>query len=585
MKLGVRGKLFAVSLSLIASVGMASGAYLEHALHGWLLTFTTSEVFRHAQAARETFAAVHEADPAALDKLADRLGEAMSMRVTLVARDGRVVADSDLSIEEIATVDNHSDRPEVVAALAAGRGESRRYSTSVGAELIYVAVPISQPMEGVVRVAAPLSDVERAIRHLRTLLVIAALLGLIAAVFMSGLASHLMSRTLRTLVEKARSLARGDRPHLPDDSEDELGTLAGSMNRLARELDRSVAALVQERDRLGAVLQGMSDGVIAIDRDEKVTLLNKATAALLDVSEDAVGKPLVEIVRLPELIDLAERGTREPCAVEISIGLASVRHLYARANPIGATGGAVILIHETTEVRRLETVRRDFVSNVSHELRTPVSVIRANAETMLSGALEHPEHARRFTEAIHRNAERLSAIIGDLLDLTRIESGKLELDPEPVDVRDAAEHAIDVVAELARARGTHVVSEIAEEVLAQCDAQALDQVLTNLVANAVKYAGDNKRVVIRARLASADGDEVRVEVEDNGVGIEEQHRERIFERFYRVDPGRSRDAGGTGLGLSIVKHLVTALGGRIGVEGANPHGARFWFTLPRGRDE
>jgi len=582
LKLGVRGKLFAVSLSLIASVGMATGAYLEHALHEWLLSFTASEVFRHAQTARETFALAPTAEPAALDTLADNLGEAMSMRITLVARDGRVIADSDLSIAEIATVGDHSDRPEVVDALRAGRGESRRYSTSVGAELIYVAVPITQPMEGVVRVAAPLSDVERAIRHLRTLLVIAALLGLITAVFMSGLASHLMSRTLRTLVEKARSLAHGDRPHLPVDSEDELGTLAGSMNRLARELDRSVAALVQERDRLGAVLQGMSDGVIAIDGDEKVTLLNKATAALLDVSADAVGKPLVEIVRLPELIDLAERGMREPCAVELSIGLASVRHLYARANPIRATGGVVILIHETTELRRLETVRRDFVSNVSHELRTPVSVIRANAETMLSGALEQPEHARRFTEAIHRNAERLSAIIGDLLDLTRIESGKLELHPEPVDVRDAAEHAMDVVAELARARGTQVVNEIAEEVLAQCDAQALDQVLTNLVANGVKYAGDNKRVVIRARVV---GDEVRVEVEDNGAGIEEQHRERIFERFYRVDPGRSREAGGTGLGLSIVKHLVTALGGRIGVESVDPHGARFWFTLRRAREE
>jgi two-component system phosphate regulon sensor histidine kinase PhoR len=352
------------------------------------------------------------------------------------------------------------------------------------------------------------------------------------------------------------------------------------MNRMARELDRSVAALVQERDRLDAVLQGMSDAVIAIDRDARITLLNKATNVLLDIPEGAVGKPLVDVVRIPALVDLAGRASGEPQSAELSLGLTQVRHLQARANPIRATGGTVIVIHDTTEMRRLETIRRDFVANVSHELRTPVSVILANAETLLAGALDHPEHARRFTDAIHRNAERLSAIIADLLDLTRIESGKLQLRPEPVDLHDAAEHAIDAVAEMARSRGTQVTNQIAPDLLVVGDVQALDQILMNLVTNAVKYSGERRHVVLRAR---AEGTEVRVEVEDDGPGIEEHHRERVFERFYRVDAGRSRDVGGTGLGLSIVKHLVTALDGRLGVEPVSPHGARFWFTLPLAR--
>lgn len=580
MNIGVRGKLFAVSLLLISCVGIASGAYLEHELHNWLLATTEAELFRHARTIRETFELAAGADNAQLDALADRLGKSTSMRITLIGEDGQVLADSDLSLAQIAHVENHRARPEVAAALLVGRGASRRYSTSVGAYLLYVGVPITHPMRGVVRLATPLRDVERAIWHLRTLLGIAGLLGLIAAVFMSGLSSHLMSRALLTLVQNARSLAQGDRPHVPDVSRDELGTIAGSMNRLARELDRSVAALVQERDRLEAVLHGMSDAVIAIDRDGRITLVNQATTSLLDAPEAVVGKLLMDAVQLPSLVELAGRALSEPESVEVTVGTAPVRHLQARANPIRATGGTVIVVHDTTEIRHLETVRRDFVANVSHELRTPVSVIQANAETLLSGALDHPDHARRFTEAIHRNAERLTAIIADLLDLTRIESGKLQLRPEPVDLHEAAMHAIDTVTEFAKSRGTQVHNEVVENLLVEGDAQALDQVLMNLLGNAVKYSGDKRNVTVRAQVV---GDEVRIEIEDDGPGIELHHRERIFERFYRIDAGRSRDIGGTGLGLSIVKHLVTALGGRLGVEQATPTGARFWFTLPLAR--
>jgi two-component system phosphate regulon sensor histidine kinase PhoR len=285
----------------------------------------------------------------------------------------------------------------------------------------------------------------------------------------------------------------------------------------------------------------------------------------------------VDVLRLPELVDLAKHTSSDPQAVDLTLGLAPVRHLHARANPIRATGGTVIVVHDTTEVRHLEAVRRDFVANVSHELRTPVSVIQANAETMLAGALEEPVHARRFTEAIHRNAERLAAIIADLLDLTRIESGKLELRPQSLNLHDAARNAVDAVAKLALARGTQLVNEVDAGVFVEADAQAIDQVLMNLIGNAVKYSGDHKHISVRARVQ---GHEVRVEVEDDGPGIEPHHRERIFERFYRVDSGRSRDVGGTGLGLSIVKHLVAALGGRLGVEAVSPNGARFWFTLP-----
>jgi two-component system phosphate regulon sensor histidine kinase PhoR len=240
-----------------------------------------------------------------------------------------------------------------------------------------------------------------------------------------------------------------------------------------------------------------------------------------------------------------------------------------------------VVMHDITDLRHLETVRRDFVANVSHELRTPISVIRANAETLLDGALGDPTAARPFVEALLRNAERLGRIIADLLDISRVEAGQLRLRCLPVPLAAAARRAADAMLPAVARKGLEVRVDIAEEIIALGDLQALDQVLLNLLDNAIKYTPEGGHVVVRAH---ADTEQVRVDVSDDGPGLEAHQRKRVFERFYRVDPGRSRDMGGTGLGLSIVKHLCETMGGRVGVDPGQPRGSIFWFVLPRCED-
>jgi len=317
--------------------------------------------------------------------------------------------------------------------------------------------------------------------------------------------------------------------------------------------------------------------VLALDDQQRITLANRAALSLLG-QRDLLGRALVEAVRAPQLAELVTSAAVDgPGSDEFDLGTVAPRRILARVAPLSLTGGSVVVMHDITDIRRLETIRRDFVANVSHELRTPVSVIQANAETLLGGALEDPVAARRFVEAMGRNAARLAALLSDLLDLSRIEAGEYALELRSLSVADAAKGAIEALAEAARSRRVHVELAADPEIRVAADPRALEQVLSNLLENAIKYTGEGGHVWVRARPA---GDLNRVEVSDDGPGIEPRHRERIFERFYRVDTGRSQDMGGTGLGLAIVKHLVTSQGGEVGFEPHQPDGSVFWFTLP-----
>ncbi len=574
MKLGVRGKLFVVSLLVMLPVGLASGLYLEHALRTSLEDRIESELTIIANSGTDL---LEVADPeptiAAIDPIADRLGASTEARVTVIAENGVVLGDSTLPPERVAELENHGHRPEVEEAVRRARGSSRRFSTTIRTDMLYVAVPYrTKAHAGVVRVSTPLAQVDEAVGHLRILLLFGALLGLAVAVFMSGLASHFAWRAIGELVDSARSIASGGKGRVPVSSTDELGRLAGSFNQVIAELERTVADLVAERDHLETILDDMTEGVLALDEHQRILRANRAARELLGISP-AAGQALLEAVRAPALADLVARAdTRAFC--EFSLG--DKRTLGARAAPLRTSGGCVVVLHDVTEMRRLEAVRRDFVANVSHELRTPVAVIRANAETLLGGALDDPKHARAFLDAVHRNAERLSRIIADLLDLSRMEAGEYELQLGPTSLEPIVRHAVESVAEPAQGKGIRVEIEVPKDLQAEADPQALEHVLTNLLENAVKYTPAAGRVVVRGR--SSDGG-VHIEVEDDGPGVEPRHRTRIFERFYRVDPGRSREVGGTGLGLSIVKHLANAMGGTVGFESATPKGSIFWVRI------
>jgi two-component system phosphate regulon sensor histidine kinase PhoR len=584
VNLGIRSKLFAISVALILGVGLSSGLYLQHDLRQWLEQRIENELLRQARAAREAVAAGdREPSAATMDSMADGLAAAFESRVTVIAPDGRVLGDSDLGPAELLRVDNHGRRPEVLAALAHGHGQSRRYSRTVGTDMLYVAVPFPHGQDqGVVRVARALAEVDQAVARLRALLLVAGLIGLAVAVLMSGLASHLMSRTLRALAESARAISsEGEeggaiRARVDVRSSDEIGKLAGSLNRLASDIETTVTTLASERARFKAVLEGMNEGVIALDRDRRIRLMNSAALALLHLSDAPVDEPLIDHLRMPALCDLLEEPL-ESGTCELVLPGPEARQILVRVTPEQGGEGCIIVMHDVTDLRRLETVRRDFVANVSHELRTPVSIIRANAETLLDGAASDPAHGPRLLEALHRNAERLSNIIADLLDLSRLEGGHRPFERKAVVVADAALHALETVEQAAREKGLEVVSAVDPGVRVHADESALEQILINYLDNAIKYTPAGGRVELSTQVA---GDRVCVAVSDNGPGIPPHLHGRVFERFFRVDPGRSRDMGGTGLGLSIVRHLAEAMDGHAGMDPATPHGSRFWVDLP-----
>lgn len=578
MTLGVRAKLFIVSIALVVAVVLASGFYLRGELRGLLEKRIESELRHNAQAVAammETTSAARTID--AIDPLCDRLGVATETRVTVVASDGQLLCDSELTPTEVASAQNHSTRPEVVEALAHGVGSSRRWSTTVETHMLYVAVAFRlDDAAGVARSARPLKSVDETLGRLRFLLLVAGLVGLLVAIAMSGLASHLMSRTLRTLVENARAIAGGrERRRLDVTSGDELAGLAGSLNQLAEDLETTVAELAAERARFRDVLEGLGEAVIAIDPDREVTLMNRAATELLGLPTEPLGSPILELVRAPALQELI--------ATPITAGSAEFdlpgtsQRVLARIAPLRAGAGAVLIMHTVTELRRLETIRRDFVANVSHELRTPVSIIRANTETLLDGAMDDPVHGVRLLTSAHRNAERLSTIIADLLDLSRIEAGRYPVEAQRVDIAEAVALAIGAAIPSGDERVEQVEVDVTPGLTASADAKAFEQILVNYLENATKYTAATEHIQIVARAVNGS---VRIEVRDDGPGIDARHRRRVFERFYRIDPGRSRDMGGTGLGLSIVKNLAEAMDGEVGVEPNAPRGSIFWVTLP-----
>lgn len=581
MSLGIRGRLFMVSVALILAFGSTSAVYLEFELRRWLEGRMESHMLGQARTALTTVELTPlPRDPAGVDAFVDRLGAATERRVTLIDADGVVLGDSALDADRVRALDNHGDRPEVAAAAQTGKGISRRFSDTLDTHMMYVAVPFERPAErGVVRLATPMSAVDETVGNMRVLLIVAGALGLVMATIMSLLASHLLSRRLRALLGRARAMADGHAPPVDPIRGDEIAGLDRSLKRLDMALEEVVATLAQERDRADAVLEGMLEAVIAVDADLMVTVVNRAGLALLELDAAPIGQPLHQVVRNPAIHRALEQALDgEARTLELDVpGVEGARHLLVQVTPQRSELGGVIVLHDVTRLRQLETMRRDFVANVSHELRTPISVIRLSAENLRDGAMNDPRHGPRFVDALLRNAERLGALIADLLDIARIESGQYPMRPEPIDLPHMTQRVIASVEQLATERGTRLAWDVPAALVAWADRKALDQVLVNLVQNAVKYSPEGSHVQVVGR---TDADRVRVEVRDDGPGIPPEHRARIFERFYRVDAGRSKHMGGTGLGLAIVKHLVTRMSGRVGVEGNTPQGAVFWVELP-----
>ena len=580
MKPGVRGKLFLVSFGIIAVVGAAGLAVLEPSLRGDLESNIEQELLRLARAVETILDTGAEPSLDKVDALADGLGRAVDARVTIIAPDGVVLGDSEVDLDLLHTLDNHGTRPEVIDALTHGQGSSRRFSTTVETEMLYVAIPFEWSQgTGAVRISRPLEAVDVAMGRLRAVMLVAAGIGVMLALLLSFLASHFLSRTLRQLVRATRRMAEGNgKQRIELAREDELGTLASSINRMSDEIEHLVETLARERNRFEAVLDGMGEAVIAVDEAQKITLENRSAREMLGHESEMVGRPLIDVLRVPgveKVLEALRQGTAT--AVEFEITRGGRKIIEAHTQPMATVGRTVIVMRDVTRIRRLESIRRDFVANVSHELRTPVSLIRANAETLLDGALADPERSRKFVKAQLRASERLGQLIADLLDLSRIEAGKYPVELRAVNVGDAFRRAIAVFPERPDATPVDIAIEGDVDFCVMADEKAIDQILLNYVDNAIKYNQKGRQIRLSA---AAHGGGVRLAVRDNGIGIAPEHRDRVFERFFRIDPGRSRARGGTGLGLAIVKHLAAAMGGDVGVDSASPKGAIFWLELP-----
>jgi len=582
VKLGVRAKLFFVLIGLIAAAVLVVDLSLTNALDRQLTDRIREDLTIRAALIAEKAGTTEAAsgDYATWDAIANESGQLARARVTLIARDGAVLGDSQVDTAALGALENHASRPEVSGALATGRGSSIRYSTTLGQRMMYVAVPFAgrQTVIGVARVAMPLTAVDDAIAEVRKSIALASLFALAVAVVLSTLAAQFTSRTLRRLTDAARSMAGGNldvRTRIPGG--DEIASLGAALDRLAENLSATLERLKAERDLLDAVLAGMQEGILVVGRDGRILLVNPALKEMLLLEGDSRGKTVLQAIRHAELSTLVQRVQRGlASAAEIEVAGLKPRRLLVKAIRLPGIDGVVAVFVDVTELRRLETLRRDFVANASHELRTPVAAVRAAAET-LHTALHDPDAARRFTAIIERNAERLQQLIDDLLELSRIESREYQLNLEAVALAPVVQAAVALHAERFARRGiTLEVDPALTRLTVHADRRALDIILRNLLDNAVKYCSDNARVSIRA---SREDNRVRVAVSDTGPGIEPRHLPRLFERFYRVDAGRSRELGGTGLGLAIVKHLAEAMGGVVSVESAAGMGTAFSFTL------
>ncbi len=514
---------------------------------------------------------------------ARRAGARAGARVTLISPEGNVLGDSEHDPE---TMENHAGRPEVRQALATGVGTAIRHSATLGRDLCYVALKVDHAGRPghVLRLAVPLKDLDAAISDLRWRIFGASLV----AAFLAMVIAYFFSRSFTRRISRLQAFAEGlvdegvSGSPLPAGN-DEIGALARSLTRMAAQLRELVERLSVESARLEAILASMVEGVLAVDEGLNVTFCNNSFARVAGASVPVREKqPLLELVRDPELQDMLRRVLQTGVSLRerMQVPAAEGRTFEVQAAPLATASrrGAIAILHDITELERLERIRKDFVANVSHELRTPLTAIRGYAETLLEGAMEDSENRQRFLEIIKAHAIRLNNIASDLLVLSEIEAGGPGAEPERVAVPAALDAALRAVESEARVRGVSILRGTVEDLAVMGGKVRLEQALINLLDNAVKFNRSGGEVRVQATAGA--GATARIAISDNGIGIPSEHLSRIFERFYRVDKARSREVGGTGLGLSIVKHVVERMNGTLEVESQLGKGSSFVVSLP-----
>jgi len=536
-------------------------------------------------------------DPSRLQAVVHDTGVGSDTRITVIAGPGdapvtvgQVLADSN---HDPATMENHNtpDREEVQAALGGGVGSMARWSPTLHQDMQYMAVPVLDDVGqvvAVVRTALPLTQLNRSLDAMIWRVVLGAIVVAIGVAIIGLVVSRQITDRMHVIQRGAERFAGGDFSHEIHESRvDEFGAVAVALNTMAHQLDTTIRTVTDERNQNAAVLRGMTEGVLAVDGGGRVLTMNAAAARLLGAGTDhAEGRVVEEVVRNPQLQTFVEAALSadEPIEGDLTVHVdgrpRSVQAHGARLEPAnGEAPGAVIVLNDISRLREYEAIRRDFVANVSHEIKTPVTSIKGFAETLLDGALDDRDDSERFLRIIVGQADRLSAIIEDLLSLSNLETGEegAAIVTERGDVHDVLQVALDVCGLKASAKGITLKLDCPDHLTAEMNPPLLEQAVVNLVDNAVKYSPSGSEVLVSAAQRPQG---LTIAVSDHGVGIPREHLPRLFERFYRVDKARSRVLGGTGLGLSIVKHIAAAHGGGVTVESTPGAGSTFTIVLP-----
>jgi two-component system phosphate regulon sensor histidine kinase PhoR len=525
-------------------------------------------------------------DPRAIDVLCKKIGAISTTRITVILPSGRVIGDSN---EDPAVMDNHASRPEVITALKGDVGQSIRYSITLQKRMMYVAVPLKgkEKMIAVVRASLPVTAIDQALKKIDIKIMLG---GLLISLFAAGISlyfSQRISRPIEKLKKGADFFARGNLSHrMPGTDVVEIDSLIEALNQMASQMEDRLNTIVRQKNELTTVLSSMAEGIIAVDMDERIISVNKAAAGFFeDLPRNMLNRIIPEAIRNPVLQKFINRAlsSKENLEEDITLYQRGERILYVHSTPledaVGQRTGILVVMNDVTHLRKLENIRKDFAANVSHEIKTPLTAIKGFVETLRTGEDVDPKETQRFLSIIEKHVNRLTAIIEDLMKLSKIErqDEASEIYLEESSVKSVILSAIQTCREKASAKNITVNLVCPEDISARIDSRLMAQAVVNLLDNAINYSSEKSEIEISAGLKDQ---ELRISVQDHGIGIQKAHLSRLFERFYRVDKARSRELGGTGLGLAIVKHIAHAHGGRVTVDSIFGKGSTFSLHLP-----
>ena len=583
--MGIRSRIFFIVFVLLTISIAITYVVAERDLNNTFKEQTLNELEKKANLLAISVGSLTRFDDInAADLFANELGSATNSRVTFIKNDGQVIGDSELDFDEISIIDNHGNRSEVIDALKNGAGWSSRYSSTLNQDLLYFAIQDNEDVyPNIIRISVPITYIDNITDTLGLSVLLLFVVVFIVSAIASGVSANYLYSNIQELANVASNISKGktisdDIDALPIQRDDEFGTVARSISQLSEDLKNQIKIIAKQRDQFGLVLDDLGEGIIVTNKKGKVVFTNEQASVILN-TENLFDRNIKEfdIPALNYLFKRVKSKKRADIEFEIEINRRTTKWVLGSMNQSKTTGQFILVLHDITQLRQLNSMRRDFISNLSHELRTPVSVIRANSETLLDGALEDKQEAKIFSKAILHNAERLTSMVSDLIDLSRIDYGDLKLNIVEVNLDNFIKSFIDSMKSVMKKKDIYIEYQPRHKKNIMADVQALERVMNNLIDNAFKYSPKGSVIEIST---ITNNNHIKINVADQGSGISEIDQEYIFDRFYRTASARASENKGSGLGLAIVKNLINSLNGEVGVSNRPEDGSIFWFTLP-----